>query len=78
MEIRITILSTMGWSGKTMTTLNVSKRRVVTLPKELLEHVAVQPGEKIELTLLPDGQGGLSAVRPKGEIEVSSAAYLAK
>ena len=52
-----------------MTTLNVSKRRVVTLPKELLQHIGVQPGEKIELTLLPNVQGELRAVRPKGRIE---------
>jgi antitoxin component of MazEF toxin-antitoxin module len=65
-----------GWG--TMATLNLSKRGVVTLPKELLEHIGVQPGEKIELALLPDGRIEFCAARPKGEIEVSSAAYLAK
>lgn len=50
-------------------TLNTSKRGVVTLPKELLEHIGVLPGEKIELTLLPGGQIGFRAARPKGRIE---------
>jgi antitoxin component of MazEF toxin-antitoxin module len=51
-----------------MATLNVSKRGVVMLPKELLQHIGVQPGEKIELTLLPDGQIEFRAARPKGRI----------
>jgi len=50
-------------------TLNTSKRGVVTLPKELLEHIGVQPGEEIELTLLPDRKIGFKAARPKGRIE---------
>jgi AbrB family looped-hinge helix DNA binding protein len=52
-----------------MTTLTVTKRGHVTLPKELMQHIGVLPGEKIELTLLPDGQIEFSAVRPKGRIE---------
>jgi len=52
-----------------MATLNVTKRGVVTLPKEVLRRVGVQPGEKIEPTLLPDGQIEFRAARPKGKIE---------
>ena len=55
--------------GGTMLTLNVSKRGVVTLPKELLEHIGVQPGEEIELMLLPGGQIGFRAAQPRGRIE---------
>jgi len=55
--------------GGTMLTLNVSKRGVVTLPKEHFEHMGIQPGEEIELTLLPGGQIGFRAARPKGRIE---------
>jgi len=50
-------------------TLNTSKRGAVTLPKELLDHIGVQPGEKVELTLLPGGEIGFRAARPKGRIE---------
>jgi len=52
-----------------MLTLNTSKRGVVTLPKELLDHIGVQPGKEIELTLLPGGEIGFKAARPKGRIE---------
>jgi antitoxin PrlF len=59
----------MGRSGRAMATLTVTKRGQVTLPKELLQHLGVQSGQKIELTLLPNGQIELSAVRPKERIE---------
>ena len=52
-----------------MATLTVTERGQVTLRKEYLQHLGVQPGEKIELTLLPNGRGELRAVRPKGRIE---------
>ena len=55
--------------GGTMLTLNVSKRGVVTLPKEHFEHMGIQPGEEIELTLLPGGQIGFRAAQPRGRIE---------
>lgn len=52
-----------------MTTLTVTARGQVTLKKELLQHLGVEPGDKIELDLLPDGRGMLKAAQPSGAIE---------
>ena len=51
-----------------MTTLTVTARGQVTFIKEVLQHLGIKPGEKIELDLLPDGQGVLKAARPAGTI----------
>lgn len=52
-----------------MTTLTVTARGQVTFRKDVLRHLGVQPGDKIELDLLPDGRGLLRAVRPTGTID---------
>jgi bifunctional DNA-binding transcriptional regulator/antitoxin component of YhaV-PrlF toxin-antitoxin module len=52
-----------------MTTLTVTERGQVTFRKEVLQHLGIKPGEKIELDLLPDGRGMLKAARPTGTIE---------
>ncbi len=49
-----------------MTTLTVTARGQVTFRKEVLQHLGIQPGEKIELDLLPDGRGVLRAARQTG------------
>ncbi|MGC4080825.1 MAG: AbrB/MazE/SpoVT family DNA-binding domain-containing protein [Vicinamibacterales bacterium] len=49
-----------------MTTLTVTERGQVTFRKEVLRHLGIQPGEKIELDLLPDGKAELKAARRKG------------
>ncbi|MFO1265759.1 MAG: AbrB/MazE/SpoVT family DNA-binding domain-containing protein, partial [Rubrivivax sp.] len=36
--------------------------------KDVLQHLGVKPGDKIELDLLPDGRGVLKAARPTGSI----------
>lgn len=51
-----------------MTTLTVTARGQVTFRKEVLQHLGIRPGEKIELDLLPDGRGLLKAARPTGTI----------
>ena len=51
-----------------MSTLTVTTRGQVTFRKEVLQHLGVQPGERIELDLLPDGRATLRAARPKGSI----------
>lgn len=51
-----------------MTTLTVTARGQVTFRKEVLAHLGIKPGEKIELDLLPDGRGVLKAARPPGKI----------
>jgi bifunctional DNA-binding transcriptional regulator/antitoxin component of YhaV-PrlF toxin-antitoxin module len=52
-----------------MTTLTVTARGQVTFRKDVLQHLGIKPGEKIELDLLPDGRGILKAARPTGTID---------
>ena len=52
-----------------MTILTVTARGQVTFRKDVLNHLGIKPGEKIELDLLPDGRGILKAARPTGTIE---------
>ena len=52
-----------------MTTLTVTARGQVTFRKDVLQHLGIKPGEKIELDLLPDGRAALKAARPAGTIE---------
>jgi len=52
-----------------MTTLTVTSRGQVTFRKDVLQHLGIRPGEKIELDLLPDGRGILKAARPAGTID---------
>ena len=52
-----------------MTTLTVTARGQVTLRKEVLQHLGIKPGGKIELDLLPDGRGILKAARLTGTID---------
>lgn len=49
-----------------MSTLSVTARGQVTFRKEVLQHLGIQPGDKIELNLLPDGRAELKAAQPKG------------
>ena len=53
-----------------MTTLTVTARGQVTFRKDVLQHLGIKPGEKIELDLLPGGRGILRAARPAGTIDV--------
>jgi bifunctional DNA-binding transcriptional regulator/antitoxin component of YhaV-PrlF toxin-antitoxin module len=53
----------------TMTILTVTARGQVTFRKDVLQHLGIRPGEKIELDLLPDGRGILKAARPAGTID---------
>ena len=51
-----------------MTTLTVTARGQVTFRKDVLQHLGIRPGEKIELDLLPDGRGVIKAAQPTGTI----------
>ncbi|MBI5908232.1 MAG: AbrB/MazE/SpoVT family DNA-binding domain-containing protein [Polaromonas sp.] len=51
-----------------MTTLTVTARGQVTFRKDVLQHLGIKPGEKIELDLLPDGRAALKAAQPVGTI----------
>jgi len=39
-----------------MSTVTVSARGQVTFRKEVLQHLGIKPGDKIELQLLPGGK----------------------
>jgi bifunctional DNA-binding transcriptional regulator/antitoxin component of YhaV-PrlF toxin-antitoxin module len=52
-----------------MATLTVTARGQVTFRKEVMRHLGVKPGGKIELDLLPDGRGLVRAARRPGKIE---------
>jgi bifunctional DNA-binding transcriptional regulator/antitoxin component of YhaV-PrlF toxin-antitoxin module len=51
-----------------MTTLTVTARGQVTFRKDVLQHLGIRPGEKIELDLLPNGQGILKAAKANGTV----------
>jgi bifunctional DNA-binding transcriptional regulator/antitoxin component of YhaV-PrlF toxin-antitoxin module len=52
-----------------MTTLTVTERGQVTFRKDVLQHLGIKAGDKIELDLLPDGRGMLKAARPSQTIQ---------
>jgi bifunctional DNA-binding transcriptional regulator/antitoxin component of YhaV-PrlF toxin-antitoxin module len=52
-----------------MATLTVTARGQVTFRKDVLQHLGIEPGGKIELDLLPDGRAALKAARPAGTVE---------
>ena len=51
-----------------MHTLTVTAKGQVTLRKDLLEHLGVQPGERITVNKLPNGRIEVKAARPGGKI----------
>ena len=51
-----------------MNTLTVTAKGQVTLRKDVLKHLGVQPGEKIAVDKLPDGRVEMKAARPIGKI----------
>jgi bifunctional DNA-binding transcriptional regulator/antitoxin component of YhaV-PrlF toxin-antitoxin module len=52
-----------------MKPLTVTSRGQVTFRKEVLQHLGIKPGEKIQLDLLPNGRAVLKAARPTGTID---------
>jgi bifunctional DNA-binding transcriptional regulator/antitoxin component of YhaV-PrlF toxin-antitoxin module len=51
-----------------MATLTITARGQVTLKKDLLQHMGIEPGGKVEVDMLPGGRVALKAARPKGSI----------
>ncbi len=51
-----------------MSTLTVTAKGQVTLRKDVLEHLGVQPGEKVVVDKLPGGQIQVRAAGKKGDI----------
>jgi bifunctional DNA-binding transcriptional regulator/antitoxin component of YhaV-PrlF toxin-antitoxin module len=52
-----------------MPTLTVTARGQVTFRKEILEHLGIKPGEKIDVDMLPGGKAALQAARPTKSIQ---------
>jgi antitoxin PrlF len=52
-----------------MTTLTVTARGQVTFRKDVLQHLGIRPGERIELDKLRDGRVSLRAMRPSRKID---------
>jgi AbrB family looped-hinge helix DNA binding protein len=49
-------------------TLTVTAKGQVTLRKDILNHLGVEPGEKLAVEKLPDGRIEVKATRAKGDI----------
>lgn len=52
-----------------MLTLMVTAKGQVTLKQELLKHLGVTPGGKIEVAKLPDGRIAIKAAKSGGKLE---------
>jgi AbrB family looped-hinge helix DNA binding protein len=52
-----------------MSIVTVTARGQVTFRKEVLQHLGIKPGDRIELQLLPGGKGVIQAARPAGSID---------
>jgi antitoxin PrlF len=48
-----------------MPILSITARGQLTLKKEILQHMGIAPGGKVEVDKLPDGRVVLKAERPK-------------
>lgn len=52
-----------------MASLAVGAKGQVTLKRELLRHLGVKPGERIDVETLPDGELRIRAARSTGSID---------
>lgn len=52
-----------------MSTLTVTAKGQITLKQELLRHLNVAPGQKLEVEKLPDGRLALGPAKKTGSIE---------
>jgi bifunctional DNA-binding transcriptional regulator/antitoxin component of YhaV-PrlF toxin-antitoxin module len=52
-----------------MTTLTITARGQVTFRREVLQHLGLKPGDKIDFELLPEGRALLKAARPSASID---------
>jgi len=59
---------TIGRREESMTTLTVTAKGQITLKRDLLKHLGVGPGEKIEADKLPDGRIVVRAATRDGTI----------
>jgi bifunctional DNA-binding transcriptional regulator/antitoxin component of YhaV-PrlF toxin-antitoxin module len=66
--VRTFYLTLGGEMRPPMSNLTVTAKGQVTLRKDLLKHLGVNPGEKITVDKLPDGRIEVKAARPAGKI----------
>jgi antitoxin PrlF len=59
----------LGMKTKASTTVTANPRGQVTLRKDVLQHLGVRPGEKIEIVKHPGGKVTLKSARPAGMID---------
>ena len=52
-----------------MASLTVTQKGQVTLKRDLLQHLGVKPGERVEFQKLPGGELRVRAARPTGTID---------
>lgn len=55
--------------GLIMPLLSVTAKGQVTLKRDLLQHLGIKPGEKVDFEKLPGGELRVRAARPSGSIE---------
>jgi antitoxin PrlF len=67
-----------GLEGFEMTTLTVTAKGQITLKQELLRHMNVGPGQKVEVDKLPDGRLAVGAPKQKGSIKAFSGSLAKK
>lgn len=61
-----------------MASLAVTATGQVTLTRDLLQHLGIKPGERVEFEKLPGGELKLRAARPGGTIEGFSMRWTAR
>ena len=52
-----------------MASLTVTAKGQVTLKRDLLQHLGIRPGERVEFDKLPGGELRVRAARPNGTID---------
>ena len=52
-----------------MASLTVTAKGQVTLKRDLLRHLGIEPGERVDLEKLPGGELRVRAARPAGTID---------
>jgi len=52
-----------------MTSLAVTMKGQVTLKRDLLHHLGIKPGERVDIEKLPGGEIRFKAVKPTGTID---------
>ena len=52
-----------------MATLTITARGQVTFRRDILQHLGIAPGDKLQVEKLPDGRVTLQAAKPSGTID---------